>query len=153
MPTLSLLTRLTTLALAGTVLGLLPGCGDAARSGTLVALEPTVQCLGGGVSAIDGTPTDGKKVVFTWSTPSGASTHEFTRFAAGAHLEFATPTGATRVDAVVFDKAGKKLTSAGSTCTSLTTEAPLPAITETPLPVVTEAPITVGGSPDTTTKP
>lgn len=145
MRTTTLLSRLITFAAAGVALGSLTACGDAARSGTLVALEPTVQCLGGGVTAIDGTPTDGKKVVFTWSTPSGASTHEFTRFAAGAHLEFATPTGATRVDAVVFDKAGKKLTSAGSTCTSLTTEAPLPA--------VTEAPITVGGSPDTTTKP
>lgn len=133
MRTNTLLSRLTALTAAGLVLFSLSACGDSARSGTLVTLQPTVQCLVGGVSSIDATPTDGKKVTFTWTTPAGPVTFDFTKFTAGAHLETATAANATRVDAVVFDKAGKKITSAGSTCSSLTTEVPLPAVTDPPI--------------------
>ncbi|MFZ9629653.1 MAG: hypothetical protein ACO3C1_09925 [Ilumatobacteraceae bacterium] len=134
--------RLASMSLVALVVGGLAACGDAARSGTVVALQPVVQCLSGGVSSVDEAPIDAKKVVLTWTAPTGATKFEFTKFTGGSHLETPTPLGATRVDVVALDRAGKQLTSAGATCTTPTTEPPLP--------VATDAPITVGGSPDTT---
>jgi hypothetical protein len=140
MHTPSIVHRLALTSVAG--LAVLVGCGANTRSGTVAAVIPTMECAVGGTSTIDGAPLDAKRVVFTWTTSSGDTTFEFTRFTAGSRLEAPTPVGATRVDAKVLDKAGRTLTTAGASCGEPTIEPPLPT--------ATDVAITVGGSPDTT---